>query len=364
MTGPFMVVGGCGFLGHHIVNEILATVPGSPKIAIVDLKTDNKRHPSATYHNADITRRDELAKVFEDVKPQIVFDTVSPHPATVDHAALEKVNVVGTQNLIECAKAVGTVRAFVYTSSSSLVHDNKGPLIEATEDMPVFYYPDQPVYYSHTKALGEKIVLSANRECGMLTGSIRPATMYGEGDGLLTTHLANAIRSGRAKYRFGTGDWLYAITYVENCTHAQMLLAEALVKAGKSAPLPAEVKVEGEAFHVTNDEHIPFWDMQFLVAELAGRPVKKEDIKCLPVWLMWTIATISEWVYWIFSFGLKQPTVTRDMVRITTNERTVNIDKIKERLGYKPRYTNRESWVKTVKWMSPLLEASQEKKAA
>ena len=364
LTGPFLVVGGCGCLGHHIVNEIFANGPRNPNVAIIDLKTDHNRHSSATYHNADITRRDEVAKVFDDVKPQVVFHTVSPHPLEADQPTLEKVNVIGTQNLIECAKAVSTVRAFVYTSSSSLVHNQREPMVEATEDLPVLFYPEQPEYYSHTKALAEKIVLSANRENGMLTGSVRPATLYGAGDGILTVHLANTALSGRAKYRFGSGDYLYDTTYVENCVHAQMLLAQALVKAAASAPLPADVKVEGEAFNVTNDEHIPFWDQQLLVAEVAGLPVRKEDIKCLPIWLMMTIAYLSEWAYWIFSLGQKKPRMTRRIVRITTSERTVSIDKVKERLGYKPRFTNREGWVKAVEWALPHVKASKEKKVA
>ena len=349
-TGPFLVVGGCGFLGHHMVNEIFKDVAGSPNVAVLDNNTHNNRHPSATYHNADITRPSEIARVFEEVKPQVVFHTVSPYPFITDHSVLEKVNIVGTQNLIDCAKAVETVRAFVFTSSSSVVHNQRQPMVEATEDLPVLYFPDQPVFYSHTKAAAETIVLSANREGGMLTASVRPTTLYGAGCGLLTTSMTKQVLSGRANVRFGHGSYLYDITYAENCTHFQMLVARKLVEAASSAPLPVNTRVEGEAFFVSNDEHIPFWDLQRLAANVAGRPVKDNEVRHIPIWLIFTIATLGSWAYWICSFGRKQPALTPLMVRLTTMERTVCIDKAKGRLGYKPRFTNREGWVKALEW--------------
>jgi sterol-4alpha-carboxylate 3-dehydrogenase (decarboxylating) len=352
INGTILVVGGCGFLGHHIVNEIFSNVAGSPEVAVIDLNIERNQHPSATYYAIDITQRNQVAKILEHVRPQVVFHTVSPDPFALDRSILEKVNVAGTQNLIDAAKVVGTVRAFVYTSSSSVVHNARQPLIEATEDLPVLFYPEQPEFYSHTKALGETIVLSANREKGMLTGSIRPASMYGTGCGLMTANLINLARSGRANIRFGSDPCLFDNVYVENCTNAHLLLARALVKAGASTPLPAETRVEGEAFVVSNDEHMPFWDIQRLVADIAGKPVKDEDVLCIPVWLVMSITFLAEWAYWIFSLGQKQPKLRMFGVRLTTMERTFCIDKAKERLGYRPKVSNREGWEKAWEWAS------------
>jgi sterol-4alpha-carboxylate 3-dehydrogenase (decarboxylating) len=357
-SGPILVVGGCGFLGHHIVNEIYASVPGNPTVAVLDFNTERNRHGSVSYHKADITQRDQVMKVFEEVLPQLVFHTVSPSPFIVDHTILQSVNVDGTQNIIDCAKAIGTVRAFVYTSSSSIVHNQREPMVEATEDWPVLYYPDQPEQYSHTKALAEKIVLTANRENGvMLTASIRPSTLYGEGDGILTTTLTNQALTGRAKYRFGNDKYLYDTCYVENCTYAQLLVAQGLLRAAGSPPLPPTSKIEGEAFLVTNDEHIPFWELQRLVAKMAGYPVKDEDVTHIPVGLMKTVASVSSWAVWGASLGTRQPQITPWIVRLTTMERTLCIDKIKQRLGYKPKFSNAEGWVKALEWSLPHLKA-------
>jgi sterol-4alpha-carboxylate 3-dehydrogenase (decarboxylating) len=364
LNGPILVFGGCGFLGHHLVNRLLSTTPNTHIVTVVDLATDRNRHPSANYRVANITQRDEVAKVFQEIKPQVVFHMVSPNPFEGDHSLLEKVNVVGTQHLIECAKAVGTVRAIVYTSSSSLVHNQRQPMVEATEDLPVLFRPEQPEFYSHTKALAESMVLAANREGGMLTASIRPAALYGPRDNMMSTNLTNQALRGRANIRFGKGQYLYDTCYVENCVDAQILLVQALLQAGPSAPLAADEKVEGEAFFVTNDEHIPFWDVQRLIAELAGLPVQDQELKCIPVWLIMAIASFGQWVYWICSLGRKQPMLTTWVVRLTTMERTLCITKIKKRLGYKPRFSNQEGWVKTLEWALPALRDVERNKAS
>jgi sterol-4alpha-carboxylate 3-dehydrogenase (decarboxylating) len=77
------------------------------------------------------------------------------------------------------------------TSSSLLVHNQRQPLVGAIENYPVLLYPDQPEFYSHTKALAEKIVLSAIREAGMFTTSLKSASMYGSRDGMMTTNIIN-----------------------------------------------------------------------------------------------------------------------------------------------------------------------------
>jgi sterol-4alpha-carboxylate 3-dehydrogenase (decarboxylating) len=235
-------------------------------------------------------------------------------------------------------------------------------MIEATEDLPVLFYPQQPEYYSHTEALAESMVLAANREHVMLTASLRPAALYGPGDEMTSIKLTKQALRGRANIRFGTGQYLYDTCYVENCVDAMMLLVNALLKAGTSPPLPLDQKVEGEASFVTNDEHIPFWDVQRLVAEIAGCPVKDEDIKRIPMWLIMAIAFLGEWAYWVVSLGRKQPMLTQCVLRLTTMERTLCVEKIKRRVGYRPRSSNREGWVKTLEWALPKLRDGKEGK--
>lgn len=56
--------------------------------------------------------------------------------------------------------------------------------------------------YSRTKKIGEEMVLKANGQNGLLTASLRPCKLYGEGDVELTKHMVEAAERGSAKYWF------------------------------------------------------------------------------------------------------------------------------------------------------------------
>ena len=53
--------------------------------------------------------------------------------------------------------------------------------------------------YSETKAEGEKLVLKANGEGGLLTCCIRPSSIFGPGDRLLVPSLVAAAKAGKSK---------------------------------------------------------------------------------------------------------------------------------------------------------------------
>lgn len=182
--GTVLVVGGCGFLGWHIVNQLLnfptetdasVALPmptGDPrfecpnlrdryptykaKVAVVDLRTSNNRLPGAAYHDGDITSVESMLSVFRAVKPDIVIHTASPSMLEGNKELLRKVNVDGTKTLLEVAGGEHgdwghRCKAFIYTSSSSVVHDTQSDLIYVNEKWPYVRGPQQQEYYSETK---------------------------------------------------------------------------------------------------------------------------------------------------------------------------------------------------------------------
>jgi sterol-4alpha-carboxylate 3-dehydrogenase (decarboxylating) len=72
-----LVIGGCGFLGHHVV-KILQEYHPETNISVLDLRTNVNRFPGITYYDGDITSRTSVDNVLEKEKPEIVIDTVSP----------------------------------------------------------------------------------------------------------------------------------------------------------------------------------------------------------------------------------------------------------------------------------------------
>ena len=152
--GNVLVIGGCGFLGHHIVNQLLTSY--SAKISVLDLSTTRNRRPDSdgvSYYNGDITNLAEIVKIFGQAKPDVVIHTASPvalGETSASHTLYYKVNVEGTKAVIEACQRTG-VKALVYTSSASIVSDNTGDLINADERWPIIPAKSQTEYYSTTK---------------------------------------------------------------------------------------------------------------------------------------------------------------------------------------------------------------------
>jgi sterol-4alpha-carboxylate 3-dehydrogenase (decarboxylating) len=346
----FLIVGGTGFLGQHLIQDLIERGVAPERIHILDIKSPDLQHPGVTCHHADITSAEETKAALQLIKPSVLFHTASPYPFESNRTILEKVNITGTRNVISSAQLVNTITAFIYTSSSSVIHDYFHPLHNVDESHPVLYHPAQPNYYSHTKAVAETLVLSANRSVGkMLTAAIRPASMYGEADSTQIPNLVKSAMAGRAHLQIGSGKNQFDNTYIKNLTHAQILAAEALVVAAGKAPLERDVRVEGEAFFVTDDDTYTFPEFGRLVAKFAGRPVKPEDVRSIPLPVMLGLVWVVEWMYWICTFG-KEMAFSTKVVRMIAQERTFDIGKIKTRLGYRPRFRTEEGTRRSVEW--------------
>ncbi|KAH8780052.1 hypothetical protein F5883DRAFT_689980, partial [Diaporthe sp. PMI_573] len=277
---PVMITGGCGFVGSHLAEGLLAENPNC-QIHVIDVNTERNQVPGVHYHTCDITSSADVESAFVEIKPQ-------------------------------------TKRVYTLTK------------VEAEDD-----------------------ILAANRQGGdssMLTVSIRPATAFGARDfGFMGKVIAQA-RAGKANAQIGPGKNYYDVTYISNLVDAHLLAAHALINAyGRAAP-PLESQVDGQAFIITNDEPVLFWEFNRAVAASVGMPVKKEDIKVIPYWVAMLAATVSEWSTWIFSFGKKQALITREAVHLSTITRTLKCDKAKRILGYKPRIGVYEGLEQCSKW--------------
>lgn len=350
--GPVIITGGCGFVGSHLAEGILAKNPDC-KVHVIDVNTARNQVPGVHYHGCDITSSTEVESVFAEIKPQTIFHVASPDPLVLNAARFRSVNVDGTRNLLRAARKTKSVKGLVYTSTSSAIHDNVSELVDADESLPVLRWPVQKRVYTLTKVEAEDEILAANRQDGdssMLTVSIRPATAFGSRDlGFMGKVIAQA-RAGKANAQIGPGKNYYDVTYISNLVDAHLLAAHALIDAyGKAAPSP-ERRVDGEAFIITNDEPVLFWEFNRAVAASVGMPVRQEDIKVVPYWVAMLAATVSEWITWIFSLGQTQAPITREAVHLSTITRTLKCDKAKRILGYKPKVGVYEGLEECSKW--------------
>ena len=334
--GSVLVVGGCGYLGSRLIRHLIDN-KSTTSISVIDIKTDKERHPNVTYHELDICSWEAVSSIFRQIRPNTVFHTASPFAFGFDLNFYEKVNVGGTKNLLRAAEAAGTVTAFVYTSSASVVHDGTSDLVMATDDIPIVVLPAQRSLYSHSKALGEKAVLEANRQAGdMLTCSIRLSGMFGEDDPSATKPMIDAAASGKYRYQMGDGRNLFDRTHVENVVQAHVLAAHALISAPPRTLSSSDEHVDGEAFLITNDEPVRFWDFARALGAAAGYPTPPQNVRVIPKWLGLIIVALMEWAIWISSLGKQDSSAISAGIRYSMMDRTYNIEKAKKRLGYRP----------------------------
>ncbi|PIB01864.1 Sterol-4-alpha-carboxylate 3-dehydrogenase, decarboxylating [Cercospora beticola] len=339
--GHVLVTGGAGFLGNHIVS-LLASRKACARITVLDLKQPANPIADVDYQQGDLTDYDSMSKFFGARKFDAVIHTASPvMTASKNREVMRKVNVEGTRVLLRAAQETG-VTAFVYTSSASVIHDTQSDLINADESYPLIMGKDQPEYYTTTKAEAELLVLAANRAPQypkFLTTALRPSGMFGEGDVQLIPPGLSAYYKGQTKIQIGDNENLFDFTEITNVAHAHHLATAALLATseregkGLAAPLDHE-KVDGEAFFITNDAPVYFFDFARMCWAAAGDKTRPEQVWKLSKDVGLFLATLMEWIFFLFRLG--KPNLTRQQVRYTCMTRYYNIDKAKRRLGYSP----------------------------
>ncbi|WVR04593.1 hypothetical protein IAU60_001601 [Kwoniella sp. DSM 27419] len=218
----YLVVGGCGFLGRHIVEQLLAR--GENEVAVFDIV---QRHfdNNVTFFIGDLSKAEDVENALRKSKATVVIHTASPAHG-MGRAVYEKVNVDGTQTLLDACHDSETVRKLVYTASGGVIYSGVEDTCNADERIA---YPATPLdAYNETKVAAEKMVLAANGEGKLLTCSIRPAGIFGPGDRQMINGFYGVVKNGQTKWQVGDNSNLSDFTYVGNVAHAHLLAADKL----------------------------------------------------------------------------------------------------------------------------------------
>jgi len=186
--GKVLVIGGCGFLGSHIVEGLAAY---DAQVSILDYRCGDElnRNPNIEYYDADITKIAELLPVFEKGQFDLVIHNVSPLFLVASNDDFERVNIGGTTNIVEAAQRTG-VKGLVYTSTAIIIQNNfYMPIDNADESWPVFTGEAQEDDYARSKVSQEI------RFCHFNTYTSRPLQkpLYWEQMGKMDSSLAPSV---------------------------------------------------------------------------------------------------------------------------------------------------------------------------
>ncbi|KAE9374009.1 NAD(P)-binding protein [Stipitochalara longipes BDJ] len=347
--GNVLVIGGCGFLGSHIVDHLLSSSSTS-SITVLSRSCSKApgKLPGVNYIDGDITKLQSVLPLFQKSKFNVVFHTVSPPATTSTEKQFQVVNIKGTQNIIQAAKETG-VKALVYTSSGAVIQgDFRTRYENVDETWPVIRGPDQKDPYSRTKAEAETLVLAANRAgASLLTCSIRGQGLFGERDNNVFPQIIKIYRDKSTGIQIGDNQNPFDFVYVSNIASAHLLASSALLKAHEATQsIPADMKVEGEAFFVTNEEPVPFWTFSRMIWKGMGDEKNYEKVFVLSQKAALIAAKI---VSIPFNFLGKTSPFTEKIVLYCCMTAYFNNKKAETRLGYKVKVSLKEGIEKTCK---------------
>ena len=166
--------------------------------------------------------------------------------------------------------------------------------------------------------------------------------------------------TNKTGFQLGNNTNLFDFTYVGNVAHAHCLAALALSYTAKLATTPlSHEKVDGEAFFITNDQPVYFWDYARAVWKAAGSDKGTEHVWEIPKDVGMAIGGVLEWGMWLIG---REAKLTTRQVRYSCMTRYYDCGKAKRLLGYKPLVGLQEGIDRSVAYILKERQAEGEKK--
>lgn len=209
-------------------------------------------------------------------------------------------NIVATHKLLEAAKRAGTVKLFVYISTSS-IYGKRADGDETVEPKPASFY-------GVTKLAGEQLALAYERDFGLPVAVLRLFSVYGERERpekLYHKFIASVLHQKPFTLYEGSEAHVRSYTHVSDIVEGCLLVLKHMEK------------VVGEIFNLGTDKTITTGEGIKIVEEILGEK-----------------AIIN-----------RVPARAGDQL-----ETSANIKKAREVLGYNPRVEPREGLARQVAW--------------
>ena len=222
----FLITGGAGFIGSHLVDRLLAT--DIKRITVVDdfndfynpsIKhnniQDHLKDQRYTVHQIDIRDHAAIEQVFKENNFDCVVHLAARagvRPSLSEPQLYTETNINGTLNLLELARQ-HNIKQFVFGSSSSVYGINAK--VPFSEDDPI----RQPISpYAATKGAGELLCHTYSHLYGLRCVCLRFFTVYGprQRPDLAIHKFAKLISAGKPIPVFGDGTTRRDYTYVDD----------------------------------------------------------------------------------------------------------------------------------------------------
>ena len=309
-----LVTGAAGFLGSYLVRALLEQDKG---VRAFDRVDPGSRLPGVEWVTGDVRDAAALRRACEGC--DVVFHLAALKPqGRINLESMRAVNLGGTGNVLEAARAAG-VRRVVYLSSVEIFGAPKvAPCPE--------WWPPAPLgEWGRLKIAAETLCCQAVDK-GLEVTILRPMTIVGPG--LAEPFLLNILASIRASQPvklLGNGENHFQVVHAEDVAEA------CLVAAKHSAAV-------GEAFNIGSAD-VP--QVRKMVEEIIQRVGSTSTIRSIPV----PIARLA--VALLHPFG-KAP-VEPEILAIGAIDYVFDISLAKQKLGWQPHWGNVDALMDTYK---------------
>jgi nucleoside-diphosphate-sugar epimerase len=240
--GLYLVTGGAGFIGSHIVE---ALVKRGDRVRVLDDLSSGRLENLASLEVGKPGSRAPVEFYQGSICSDSLCASACEGVASVFHEAAQvsvprslerpvesyEINVMGTLRLLEAARKC-RVKSFVFAASSAAYGNS--PALPKSESMS----PSPVSPYASAKLAGEQLLRVYGEAFGMRTVALRYFNIFGprQADDSPYTGVialfARALLEGRSATIFGDGEQTRDFTYVDNVVQANLSAIDAELEPG------------------------------------------------------------------------------------------------------------------------------------
>ena len=268
MKNTSLVTGGAGFMGAHVVNELLQE--GDQNVVVLDDLSGGFRenvNPNAIFVEGSILDVELINKLCEDYNFNYIYHLAAYAAEGLSHFIKRfnyQNNLIGSVNLINAAVNYN-IKRFVFTSSIAVYGENQLPMHEELTPM-----PEDP--YGIAKYAVEQELIVTKRLFDLDYTIFRPHNVYGELQNISDRYrnvigiFMNKIMQGESLVIFGDGEQTRAFTHI----------ADVAPHIAQSVNIP---DASCEIFNLGTDNHVSVNKLADLVMSAMEKEVSVEHFR-------------------------------------------------------------------------------------